>query len=283
MIAEPRSKLFTSILDAADYLETQGIDVSSAIKRRDPVEPGRRQKEEFEDKMFVIMMRYFRRTKKKIRTFFEEQFPDRKVIEPLFDLTTLLEDPRLLAELLLWLTSAADSGIVLFEVETGFGVSAAANVAASEWARQHAGELMKFLTDHQRDTIQRAVSTFIETPGMTIGETVNQLIGDKLFSEDRAMRIAVSEVTNAYSEADRIAGEQLQEDEPDVLVVKRWFTNNDGLVCTICAPLHRQEVPINENFISVDTEDGTIREFDGPPGHVANCRCWRRTRTRIGG
>jgi hypothetical protein len=75
----------------------------------------------------------------------------------------------------------------------------------------------------------------------------------------------------------------LQEDEPDVLVVKRWFTNNDGLVCPICRPLHRQEVPINENFISVDTEDGTVREFDGPPGHVANCRCWRRTRTRIGG
>lgn len=303
-----RSNLFTSILDAADYLETQGVDVSSAIKRRDPVEPGRRQKEEFEDKMFVIMMRYFRRTKKKIRTFFEEQFPDRKAlfrmgiippdpgvnhpdlreafnkqIEPLLDLTVLLEDPRLLAELLLWLTSAADSGIDLFEVETGFGVSAAANVAASEWARQHAGDLIEFLTNTQRDTIQRAVSTFIETPGMTIGETVNQLIGDKLFSEDRAMRIAVSEVTNTFSEADRIAGEQLQEDEPDVLVVKRWFTNNDGLVCTICAPLHRQEVPIDEKFISVDTEDGTIREFDGPPGHVANCRCWRRTRTRIGG
>lgn len=282
-----RSNLFTSILDAADYLETQGVDVSSAIKRRDPVEPGRRQKEEFEDKMFVIMMRYFRRTKKKIRTFFEEQFPDRKVIEPLIDLTVLLEDPRLLAELLLWLTSAADSGIVLFELETGFGVSAAANVAASEWARTHAGDLIEFLTKTQRDTIQRAVSTFIETPGMTIGETVNQLIGDKLFSEDRAMRIAVSEVTNTFSEADRIAGEQLQEDEPDVLVVKRWFTNNDGLVCFICAPLHRQEVPINEKFVSIEAADGpnpgTIREFDGPPGHVAYCRCWRRTRTRIGG
>lgn len=73
-----RAFLFNQILDTCDHLESQGVDISSVFKRRDPVEPGRRQKEQFEDEMFVIMMRYFRRTKKKVRTFFEEQFPDRE-------------------------------------------------------------------------------------------------------------------------------------------------------------------------------------------------------------
>jgi hypothetical protein len=274
-MTDNRSNLFTSILNAADFLESQGVDVSSAIKRRDPVEPGRRQKEKFEDEMFVIMMRYFRRTKKKVRTFFEEQFPDRKQVTPPLDLTLLLQDPRLLAELLLWLTAAAESGIVLFELDIGFGISSAANVTAAEWAGIHAGELIEFLTTTQRDTIQSAISTFIETPGMTIGETVNQLIGDKLFTEDRAMRIAVSEVTNTFSQAERIAGEQLQTEFPEDVVMKTWFTNNDGLVCFICAPLHNTSLPIDEKFMNAKTGE---RDLDGPPGHVANCRCWRRNK-----
>lgn len=275
MMVKHRASLLDSILNTCDHLESQGIDVSSVIKRRDPVEPGRRQKEEFEDEMFVIMMRYFRRTKKKVRTFFEEQFPDRKVVQPLVDLSVLLEDPRLLAELLLWLTAAAESGIVLFELDIGFGIGVAANVAAAEWARIHAGELIEFLTTTQRDTIQSAISTFIETPGMTIGETVNQLIGDKLFTEDRAMRIAVSEVTNTFSQAERIAGEQLQDEFPEDVVMKTWFTNNDGLVCFICEPLNTISIPINEMFMNAKTGQ---RDLDGPPGHVANCRCWRRNK-----
>lgn len=276
MTISPRAAIYDTLLLTYDLVVSTGVDIPEPWKRRDPKEPGRRVKTEFEDKLFSIMMRYFRRTKKKVRVFFEQQFPDRKALEQLVDFGALFEDPRLLAELLLWLTAAADSGIALFELEIGFGVSAAANTAAAEWARVHASELIGFLTDTQRNTIQRSVSTFIETPGMTIGDVVNDLIGDKLFTEDRAMRIAVSEVTNAFSEADRIAGEQLQADFPDVTVTKTWWTNADGLVCFICAPLHTIEIPLNEKW-----PNAAGGELDGPPGHVANCRCWRSTRTRI--
>jgi hypothetical protein len=222
-------------------------------------------------------MSYFRRSKKRLREFFEVRFPDRKALKQVFNIDDIFNDPRFEAELLLWLTRAAESGVLLFELEIGFGVGATTNVLAAEWARQHAGDLIGFLTDTQRDTIQRAVSAFVETPGMPIGDIVNDLVGPKLFGEERAMSIAVNEVTIAFSEADRIAGDVLAADFPDVPVVKTWFTNADGLVCPICRPLHLQEVPINEQFVNAPLG----LTFDGPPGHVANCRCWRRTTTKL--
>lgn len=277
MTISPRAAIYDTLLLTYDLVVSTGVDIPEPWKRRDPKEPGRRVKTEFEDKLFSIMMGYFRRSKKKVRAYFEQQFPDRKALEQLVDFGALFEDPRLAAQLLIWLNQAADNGILLFELEIGFGVSAAANVTASELALLRQKQLIQWFSETQADVISRAVSSFIETPGMTIGD-VTRLINDKIFDEDRAMRIAVSEVTNAFSDADRIAGEQLQADFPDVTATKTWWTNADGLVCFICAPLHTIEIPIGEMFMNAGTGE---KDLEGPPGHVAECRCWRSTRTRI--
>ena len=93
----------------------------------------------------------------------------------------------------------------------------------------------------------------------------------------RAERIAVSEVTNTFAAAQEIAGKQLQNDNQGIPVYKTWQTNNDGLVCPVCAPLNQQEVPFDDKFVNA----GMGLEFDMPPGHTANCRCWMTVRTDI--
>lgn len=277
-MTSPRDTLYDQILLAYDIAISKGAVIPEPWKRRDPKEPGQRVKSQAEDALFSIMMQYFRRTKKRVRVFFEERFPDRKVLEIPTEIVALFEDERFAAALLLWLTAAADSGILLFELEIGFGIGAAANVAAAEWARLHAGELIKLVTDYQLKVVREAVSTFIDTPGMTIGDVVNRLVGDKLFDDARAMRIAVSEVTDAFAEAELIGGRQLQIEFPDVPVHKTWWTNNDAIVreCPICWPLHGVEVPLNETFVNRDLN----LEFDRPKAHP-NGRCWITIRTRI--
>ncbi len=64
-----RSLLFDRILDTCDFLEAQGVDVSPVIKRRDPIEPGRRRKEKAEDELFALMMSYFRAQSRHIKEY----------------------------------------------------------------------------------------------------------------------------------------------------------------------------------------------------------------------
>ena len=56
----PTDQLFERILDVADYLEARNVDITEAIKRRDPKEPGRREKEAAEEQMRRAMARVFR-------------------------------------------------------------------------------------------------------------------------------------------------------------------------------------------------------------------------------
>jgi len=103
---------------------------------------------------------------------------------------------------------------------------------------------------------------------MTIGDVMKQLP----FDEKRAERVAITEVTRAYAAANKLAGEELAKEFPDLKVIKRWFTNNDGLVCTaICAPLNGKEVDLNAEFAPGISE---------PPGHPG-CRCWSSVKTEL--
>jgi hypothetical protein len=271
-----RLPIYESALKAYDILVGMGVEFAEAYKRRDPKEPGRVIKTQFEDDLFKLTMRYFRRCKKRAREYVENTYPARKADFLTLTIDQISEDERFQSELFLWLIAATDAGIELSEELIGIGLSGAVNTEAAKWAREHAGELIEQLTDFQREAIQDAIAAFVETPGMTIGDVINDLIGDKLFSEKRAIKIAVTETTDAFSQADKIAGEALQEQFPDVLVTKTWWTNNDSRVCPICGPLHGQEVPINENFHN----DELDLEFEGPSAHPHG-RCWRSTRTRI--
>jgi hypothetical protein len=96
-------------------------------------------------------------------------------------------------------------------------------------------------------------------------------------SQERALRIAVTETTRAYSKGNQIGAEQLKQEHPDVLVTVVWYTNNDDRVCELCGPLHDTEVEQGAGFY--DPEPPYADGF--PPRHV-NCRCWISYRTRIG-
>jgi len=117
--------------------------------------------------------------------------------------------------------------------------------------------------------LQGIFKTFIDTPGMTIGDVVNMLP----YTEVRALMIATTETTRVYAQAELLAGEALLKEFPGVQIIKRWWTNYDDRVCELCQPLHGKEVEQGGLFDS---------QFEGPPAHVG-CRCWLSTTTRLAG
>ncbi len=76
-----REDAYDTILLVHDWMVNWGFDIPEASKRRDPLEPGRRDKTMAEDALFALTMRHYRRSKAKLRKYFEVQFPARKVIE----------------------------------------------------------------------------------------------------------------------------------------------------------------------------------------------------------
>jgi hypothetical protein len=269
-----RPALFSAIQDAADFLEARGVDVSPVYKRRDPREPGRRQKEAAEDRLRALVMAHFRRQKRHIRRQLEAMFPDRKQMgDPLEEVLLGFEDPKFSAQMQKFFTSQAVAGVNL----AGLGLYAGLDLTnaieqAKLWAEVHAGEFIGNIDDTTLRKVQGAVLEFIETPGFTIGDVVARLP----FTEERGLMIAVTEITRTYATGAQLAGEELQRQVPDVRVIKTWWTNADGLVCDFCRPLHGQSVLISEQFYN----DEMNVHYDHPEAHV-NCRCWMEESTDI--
>lgn len=145
-----------------------------------------------------------------------------------------------------------------------------ANQHAAKWAREHAGQLIKDLNDTSSKIIKDAISAFIETPGMTVGDIIDQ-ITQTGFGEVRAGMIATTETTTAYAQGQLLAAQEMNKENPDLTLYKTWFTDKDDRVCEICLPNEDVEVEWDQPFPSGDMD---------PPGHV-NCRCWIDYRTRI--
>jgi hypothetical protein len=245
---------------------------ASGLKRlrRDPKEPRHREKTELENELLAVMTRRFQRQLRKLRTRLGEYNPDRKAVQPplddIFDDEDMPEIIRLIFKGLL-------GGIDIFSEGVTFAVDwTLTNSRALEHATRYAFDLVRGIDSTSRDVISRAVGGFVETPGMTIGDVIEQLaLGG--FNEARAERVAVTEITRAYATGERMAAEELRRELPDVRMTKTWVTNNDDIVCDICGQNHMEEVDIDDTFPSGDSE---------PPGHV-NCRCWIDYRTRING
>lgn len=242
---------------------------AAKIPRRDKREPGRKEKEAAEARIYALTRRVFRRQQAQVVKWLEIEYPGRKAVD-VYDAWAEWDEDET-DDLIAELQRAVKSGVKLFAstlpgmLDLDFALI---NKRALAKARQYTYELVKGITATTRDTLQRVISAFVETPGMTIGDVVNSLP----YSEERALRVAVTEITRAYSTAAQDAAADLKEKYPDVRVTKTWFTNNDDLVCEICAPLNGVEIDQDEQFGG---------EFDGPPGHVS-CRCFTSYRTRIG-
>lgn len=267
LIADPLTQLRYSYRALSLYLEHE-YDVEAVIKARDRREPGRREKEAAELALELHTMRYFRRVAKKLRDLLKRHNPDSKAIAPPIDYEQLLSDDDWERALVIALTEASQGGVKLFSQLVTIGINyTAVNTQAAEWARQYVGELVQGIEETSRKGIREAISAFVETPGMTIGDVINRLP----FTPARAQNIAVTEITRAYAEGNQRAAEQLKREYPDVRVIKTWYTNNDDRVCPICAPLDLREVEYNQAF---------ERGITNPPAHP-QCRCWTQTSTAL--
>lgn len=256
-----------------------------AARRRDPEEPGRARKERMERELADLLAGHFRRLGREIKKRLRARAPH---IQPYRGPVTqfsvaedyLLADfgdefwdganRPLIADLMLFLLRAARDGIQLFAGASPIGLDySAANTEAAAWASRHTFDLVKGMTDTLRSALRQAVTTFINTPGVTVGDVAASLPLD----EARAQTVAATEITRAYAQGNQAAGEQLAKTFPGVQVVKRWYTNNDDRVCPICAPLNGSSVDIQASFTGGDGEP-----VDNPPAHP-NCRCWTATST----
>jgi hypothetical protein len=256
----------------------------SAIKARDPREPEKRKKEQAEVKLALIWRRIFRKQAEKSRQWLEQILPGLeqatkaakkpKPPEWIWDL-----DEEDYQDLLDALEDAHLGGIDLFKASPAgaMGIDyTLVNSRAAAYARRYAFDLIHDIDDTSRQALQDAIEAFVKTPGMTVGDVWRSLPYD----EQRAQMIATTEITRAYAEGNKEAGEEMQRQYPDVQVIEIWFTNNDEKVCDICGPLDGVEVPLDDPFPSNGGVDVFGEPLMRPPAHP-NCRCWSSTSTKI--
>jgi hypothetical protein len=131
------------------------------------------------------------------------------------------------------------------------------NTEALRWARQYSGDLVRGINDTTRGVVREATATFIETPGMTVGDLRRLL--EPAFSAARSEMIAVTETTRAFSEAVNVTQRQLN--RTGLQMQRQWHTANDDIVCQICGPLNEQPESVWRDKFP-----------NGPPAHP-RCRC----------
>lgn len=265
--------LIISILD--------GIDnnlLPDELKTRDKDEPDRVRKMLYEKKLTRIISRRFKKQREKIAQWLSMRYPERsKVINvteppPLPD--DLFEDDESDAELHRLFSTAFISGVNMYDVGSLFSLDYSVfNEKAFAWAHKNSLDLIKGrgkekgIDEVTKDTIRAAIGSFVETPGMTIGDVVNQLP----FDTKRAFSIARTEITRTYSQAELQAGKETKKEYSDVRVTKTWESALNERTCEICGGLHGVEVDIDEDFPG---------GYQAPPAHPW-CDCGISVRTRI--
>jgi hypothetical protein len=253
---------------AVDVLAARGVALPDALKRRDPREPRRREKEAAEDRLTRWVLRHWSRQRRHVREVLETQAMKQATLsDPLGDV-----DEDDLVSLQMILRDGAAGGVELFAAATNLGFEfTSSKTRAYDWALDHSSRFLQTLDATSQRAVRKLVSQFIATPGMTIADVMELLP----FNEERALRVAVTEITGAYAQGQILAGQDLRTEFPGVKVVVYWFTNNDERVCEICSELDGERVELGNLFPS-----SIIGGVEKPPAHV-NCRCWCDTTTEI--
>jgi hypothetical protein len=286
------SNLLNALLDATAYLTQRGIDLpegtavaikrwqmaGKADQRRDAREPGAIEKALAEEELQAIFERVLKAQLVKLRAYLEVHYPNAAKQAPtvtLFDWADFADEWELMLDLLstIYGQGAASLGVTAEQVDGNW-----INERARAWAEAYAYDLIRGIAETSRDVVATAVEDFVRTPGRTVGQVISAL--EPTFGAARAKRIAVTEITRAYAEGQMELGIELQRRWPNIPVVKRWFTNNDDLVCEICGPLDTLLIPFDEPFVRGDSPDGV--DITNPPAHV-NCRCWMSVTTNLSG
>lgn len=241
------------------YLEGRAALIYCEHKavERDPDEPGREQKDTLEKKIQRLILKRFRRQLAQIKEQLEQNY---KAINT--SGVFIGDEGEESAELIKLIYAELLSGVELSSADIGIYLAdGSINTRALQIARTYVTDWLAQLDEASQNAVRDAVETFVRQPGTTVGDMVDML--SSTFGDTRALRIAVTETTRVYAQANELFGQELQVQYPDMTVTKRWFTNVDDRVCPICAPLHNKEVGLNETF------DG----IDKPPAHP-NCRCF---------
>ncbi len=134
---------------------------------------------------------------------------------------------------------------------------------AADWAAHYTYDLVRGIMDNTQALLRDQVGRFIETPGMTIGQLRDSLIG--AFGDVRAQAIAVTETTRAYAQGETVVQAELR--KAGLEMVRYFNTSAAERVCELCGPLDGKP----------EDEWGN----DGPPIHPG-CRCWLTLRVPHG-
>lgn len=129
------------------------------------------------------------------------------------------------------------------------------NQEAVRWASEYTYRLVTDINNTSRRTLRQAVSAYFEKD-QTRKELEQAIV--HLFGPTRSEMIAVTEITRASVMGEQQIAAELRKMGIEMIPV--WQTNNDERVCSICGPLHDQDM---------------VGEYEGvyPPAHP-RCRCW---------
>lgn len=162
--------------------------------------------------------------------------------------------------------AAVMTGIALREAAKLWAEKTTMPPPASLWTsvttsiRRYAFDLFKEIDEITRSELGLYLRTYV-TEGWTLGELEAQIA--TIFGPDRANRIAVTEVTRAYSMAKWHTADEMA--ALGLPMIATWETEHDDLVCDICGPLDGK--PEGHGWTRLD-EKGN----EQPPAHP-NCRC----------
>lgn len=128
----------------------------------------------------------------------------------------------------------------------------------NEWAGDHSDRGGQSIVDTNREIVNRLARR------MASGEQIARNLIERLWSDERAKSIAITETTRGIT-AGETSGAEMYRRETGKLLLPYWLTERDERVCPVCGPL--------------DNEPSTVwrHRFNGPPAHP-RCRCrleWR--------
>jgi SPP1 gp7 family putative phage head morphogenesis protein len=175
------------------------------------------------------------------------------------------EDQTLLAILGPQLNRMAYSGASIAAEKAGIAFDTSmANKAAADWADEYTDTLLQQLGTTTQDGIGPIVEDWINTDGATMGDLFQSLMDTGLMGADRASLIATTETTRAFAQG------EIKQYSAMGITRMRWQTNNDEVVCPICADLNGQIATIGESFGDNEQGDPIYAPPDAHPGD----RCW---------
>jgi hypothetical protein len=167
---------------------------------------------------------------------------------------------RIAGELALVYLSAAG------QMSAGYGMGLDRSVVtgdAQDWAQQMAAKLAEEVVANSRQRVEVLLAKF-QAEEISREKFLSSLA--VIFSVSRAAEISISEVTRSISAGEYGAAGRYDMETGQTLK-PFWFTEADGRVCPVCAPLHGEPEEVWS-----DVYPG------GPPGHP-HCRCWLEWRS----